>query len=165
MIENTTRYFAGDVQVHLGGYHADPTLDLTIPDAAPVVESITHDRAIAAATVRLEGKALASHGDKSRGVVMVGVSPRDEARVTSLFKAVESGVPLQATDSAAVLIGADLAGALDVRAGDELVLVGQAYDGSLSSARVPVRGVFRTKIDEYDASLVVMPLVAVREFL
>jgi ABC-type lipoprotein release transport system permease subunit len=165
MIENTTRYFAGDAQVHLSGYHADPTLDLTIPEAAPVVRAIAQDPAVVAATARLEGKALASHGDKSRGVVVVGVSPLEEGRVTSLFKAVENGSPLQPADSTGALIGADLAEALDTRAGDELVLVGQAYDGSLSSARVPVRGVFRTKIDEYDAYMAVMPLGAVREFL
>ena len=165
MVENTTRYFAGDAQVHLGGYHADPNLDLTIPEARPVVRAITRDRAVAAATVRLEGKALASHGDKSRGVLLVGVSPGDEERVTLLFKAVERGAPLRAADSTGALIGVDLAEALDVSAGGELVLVGQAYDGSLSSARVAVRGVFRTKIDEYDGYMAVMPLGAVREFL
>jgi putative ABC transport system permease protein len=165
MIENTTRYFSGDAQVHLGGYHADPNLDLTIPEAGPVVQAIAHDPAIAAVTLRLEGKALASHGDKSRGVIIVGVSPADEERVTSLFKAVESGVALRPADSTGALIGAELAEALEAQAGDELVLVSQAYDGSLSSARVPVRGVFHTKIDEYDASMAVMPLRAVREFL
>ena len=165
MVENTTRYFAGDAQVHLEGYHADQTLDLTIPEAAPVLEAITHDPDIVAATVRLDGKALASHGDKSRGITLAGVVPRDEARVTSLFNAVESGAPLHAADSTGALIGADLANALDARAGDEIVLVGQAYDGSLSSTRVLVRGVFRTKIDEYDGYMIVMPLGAVREFL
>ena len=165
MVENTTRYFAGDAQVHLVGYHDDPKLDLAIPDVAPVVRLIGRDPDVAAAAVRLEGSALASHGDKSRGVLLVGVSPEEEARVTSLFAAVEEGTALRAADSTGALIGVDLAAALGVHAGDELVLVGQAYDGSLSSARVPVRGVFRTKIDEYDAYTAVMPLVAVRDFL
>ena len=165
MVENTTRYFAGDVQVHLGGYHADPTLDLTIAEAAPVVQAVARDPDVAAAAVRLEGKALASHGDKSRGVLLAGVSPAEEERVSALFKAVETGRALRASDSTGALIGVDLADALDVRAGDELVLVGQGYDGSLSRARVPVRGVFRTKIDEYDSYMAVMPLGAVRQFL
>ena len=165
MVENTTRYFAGDAQVHLGGYHADPKLDLTIPEAGPVVQAIRHDPDVAAAAVRLEGGALASHGDKSRGVRLVGVSPGEEERVTSLFRAIEAGAPLRAADSTGALVGADLAEALDVRAGDELVLVGQAYDGSLASARVPIRGVFRTKIDEYDGYMAVMPLASVRDLL
>ena len=165
MVENTTRYFAGDAQVHLKGYHADPDLDRSIAEAGPVIDAVRRDPDVAAASVRLEGKALASHGDKSRGVALVGVSAADEGQVTSLFAAVESGAPLRPADSTGVLIGADLAAALDVRAGDELVLVGQAYDGSLSSARAPIRGVFRTKIDEYDGYIAVMPLGAVRSFL
>ena len=165
MIDNSTRYFASDVQVHVKGYHDDPSLDLAIGQAAPVIEAIGHDPDVAAATVRLEGRALASRGDKSRGVLVVGVSPRDEVRVSTLFKAVVAGEPLQADDSTGLLVGVKLAESLGLSVGDDVVLVGQAYDGSIASARVPVRGIFRTKIEEYDGYMAVMPLVAVREFL
>ena len=165
MIENTTRYYAGDLQVHLRGYHDNPDLDRAITGANALGVDIGHEPEIAGYAVRLEGKALASHGEKSRGVLLVGVSPNQETRVTSLFRAVETGAPLKAGDSTGALIGVDLAEALHLQAGGELVLVGQAYDGSLASARVPIRGVYRTKIDEYDGYMAVMPLVAVREFL
>ena len=165
MIENTTRYLASDVQVHIRGYHDDPSLDLAIAEATPVAQTIARDPDVVASAVRLEGKALASRGDKARGVLMVGVSPQEEARVTSLFKAVVRGTPLRPTDSTGVLVGVKLAESLGLGLGDELVLVGQAHDGSLSSARVPVRGIFRTNIDEYDGYVAVMPLGAVREFL
>ena len=36
MINNTTRYFAADAQVHLKGYHDDPSLDRAIA-AKPVI--------------------------------------------------------------------------------------------------------------------------------
>ena len=61
-------------------------------------------------------------------------------------------------------VGVKLAESLGLSVGDEVVLVGQAYDGSIASARAPVRGIFRTKINEYDGYVVVMPLGAVREF-
>ena len=165
MIENTTRYFASDVQVHLRGFHDDPTLDLAIENATPVIETVRADPAVAAATTRLEGRALASRGDKSRGVVVVGVAPGDETQVTDLFKAVADGSPLDADSKTGVLIGEKLADGLGLKVSDELVLVGQAYDGSVASGRIPVRGIFRTKIDELDGYVAVMPLEAVREFL
>lgn len=165
MIENSTRYFAGDVQVHAKGYHDDPSLDLAIGQAAPVMEPIEHDPDVVAATVRLEGRALASRGDKSRGVLVVGVSPRDEERVTTLFEAIVAGGPLRPEDSTGLLIGVKLAESLGLGVGDDVVLVGQAYDGSIASARVAVRGIFRTKIEEYDGYIAMMPLGAVREFL
>ena len=165
MVENTTRYLASDVQIHVKGYHDDPSLDFAMTDGTPLAEAIAHDPDVAASTIRLEGKALASRGDKSRGVLMMGVSPQDEARVTSIFKVVVTGAPLRATDSTGALIGVMLAESLGAGVGDELILVGQAYDGSLSSARVPVRGIFRTNIEQYDGYVAVMPLGAVREFL
>ena len=163
MVENTTRFFAGDVQVHLRGSHDDPSLDLTIAEAAPVLRAAREHPQVAAASVRLEGRALASRGDKSRGVVVAGVAPRDERRVTVLFDAIVDGGPL-AEGAPGVLVGEKLADALKLRPGEELVLVGQAYDGSMASGRFPVRGVFRTQIDELDGFVAVMPLEVVREF-
>ena len=165
MVENTTRYLASDVQVHVRGYHDDPSLDLAISEAAPVAQAVARDPDVDASAVRLEGKVLASRGEKARGILMVGVSPPDEARVTSLFDAIVAGAPLRSPDSTGGLIGVKLADALGLGVGDELVLIGQAYDGSLSSALVPVRGIFRTNIGEYDGYVAVMPLRAVREFL
>jgi ABC-type lipoprotein release transport system permease subunit len=163
MVENTTRLFAGDLQIHLAGYHDDPTLDLTISDATPALAAVREHPQVAAASVRLEGKALASRADKSRGVLVVGVAPEEEAQVTRLFDAVVEGSPLGG-DAAGVLVGEQLAEALGVRAGGDLVFVGQAYDGSVASGRFVVRGIFRTKIDELDGFVAVMPIDAVREF-
>ena len=160
MVENTTRYFAGDAQIHLKGYHDDPTFDLAMRDAARVLRAARSHPEAAAASLRLEGKALASRGDKSRGVTLAGVAPQDEARVTVLFKSIIEGQAL----GDGVLIGEKLAEALRVRAGEELVFLGQAYDGSVASARFSVRGVFRSKIDELDGFVAVTTLDAAREF-
>ena len=160
MVENTTRYFAGDAQIHLKGYHDDPTFDLAMRDAARVLRAARSHPEVAAASLRLEGKALASRGDKSRGVTLAGVAPQDEARVTVLFKSIIEGQAL----GDGVLIGEKLAEALRVRAGEELVFLGQAYGGSVASARFSVRGVFRSKIDELDGFVAVTTLDAAREF-
>jgi putative ABC transport system permease protein len=163
MIENSTRYLSGDMQVHLKGYHDDPTLDLTMSDATPVLQAVRQDAGVAAASLRMEGRALASRGDKSRGVMVVGVSPQAEPEVTVLFKAVTQGSALRDGEDG-VLIGEQLAETLGLRAGDELLLVGQAYDGSIASGRFPIRGVFRTRIDEIDGFVAVLPLETVRSF-
>lgn len=165
MVNNTTRYFAADVQLHLKGYHDDPSLDRAIEAGASLLDAVSADPAVAAATTRLETTVLASRADRSRGILAFGIDPVREARVTDLFKAVVDGHAFTGADDTGVLIGEGMAEALSLRAGDELVLVGQAYDGSVASARVPVRGVFRTKIDDLDGYVAVMPMAAMREFL
>lgn len=163
MVQNTTRYFAGDLQVHLRGYHDDPTPDRTLAPADTVLRAVGEHPAVQAAALRLSGKALASRGDKSRGIVLTGVALADEARVTVLFDALVDGGPLVENDPG-VLVGEKLAEALRVRAGDELVLIGQAFDGALASARVPVRGVYRSRIDELDGFNVITTLATARAF-
>lgn len=165
MVNNTTRYFAADVQVHLKGYHDDPSLDRAIDSGNRILDAVAADPAVAAATPRLETTVLASRADRSRGIVAVGVDAVREAAVTDLFKAVVDGRPLEAADERGVLLGEALAEALGLRAGDDLVLVGQAYDGSVASARMPVRVVFRTRIDDLDGYVAVMPMAAMRDFL
>ncbi|MEW6703609.1 MAG: ABC transporter permease [Pseudomonadota bacterium] len=164
MVENSTRYFAGDAQVHRKGYHSDPSLDLAFEDGARMLQQVKADPAVRSATLRLESTALASREDKSRGVMVVGVDLGTEPQVSDLFKAIVAGSPLAGEQDAAVLIGDQLAAALGARAGNELVLVGQTYDGSVASARLTVRGVYRTQIDELDGYVVVMPMAVVREF-
>jgi ABC-type lipoprotein release transport system permease subunit len=96
--------------------------------------------------------------------MVVGVSPREETQVTRLHDAVVAGTRLGGDADAGVLIGVQLAESLGLAAGDELLLIGQAYDGSVASGRYPVRGVFRTRIDELDGFVAVLPLEAVRSF-
>lgn len=165
MVENTTRYFAGDIQVHLKGYHDDPSLDRAIEDGARLLDRVRADPGVRAATLRLETTVLASRADRSRGVMAFGVDPADEAAVIDLFRAVVDGRPFASPDDGGVLIGERMAEALGARAGDEIVLVGQGYDGSVASARVPVRGVFQTRIDDLDGYVAVLPMAAMREFL
>lgn len=165
MVNNTTRYFAADAQVHLQGYHDDPSPDRAIEAGARVLELLRADPTVAAASPRLESTVLASRADRSRGIQIHGIDPAQEAQVTDLFKAVVEGRSFASADEAGVLIGEGMAEALALRAGDDLVLLGQAYDGSVASARVPVRGVFRTKIDDLDGYVALMPMAAMREFL
>ena len=54
MVNNTTRYFAADLQLHLKGYHDDPSLDRAIETGARLLDQVTADPSVVAATLRLE---------------------------------------------------------------------------------------------------------------
>lgn len=163
MVDNSTRYFAGDAQVHARGYQDDPGLDRAMDDPGTALDVAQRDPAVAAAAPRLEGTALASRGEKSRGVRLVGIDTVAEAKVTDLARVLVGGAALAPGD-AGVLVGSALARSLGVGPGQEIVLVGQGFDGSVAAARLAVRGVFRTRIDALDGWLVVAPMAAVREF-
>lgn len=163
MVDNSTRYFTGDAQLHARGYQDDPGPERVMEDAGPVLDVARLDPAVVAATPRLEGTALASSGEKARGVRLVGVDPATEAAVSDLDETVVDGAALAAGEPG-VLVGSALARTLVVAPGQEIVLVGQGFDGSVAAVRLPVRGVFRTRVDALDGRLVLAPMDAVREF-
>lgn len=163
MAENSTRYLAGHLQIHRSGYHEQRTLDLLLEQSGNTVRRLRALPHVVAVTQRLEGSALLSLGDKSRGVMVVGVDPDQEPRVTTLTQAVRAGRYLRAADGNAILLGASAAAALKAQVGSEVVLVTQAADGSVGAGRYRVEGIFNTKMDMLDGNYVFLPLATAQE--
>lgn len=163
MIENSTRYLAGHVQVHRSGYHDNQSLDLIIDDPQPVQAALAGQAHVLAAARRLEGMALASLGDKSRGVMILGVDPQQEIRVTTLHQTIVSGTYLQNDTAQEILLGDKAALSLGAVVGSEIVLLTQAADGSVGAAKYTVRGIFDARMDMIDGTVVIMPLKAAQQ--
>ncbi|MBI3898876.1 MAG: ABC transporter permease [Gammaproteobacteria bacterium] len=166
MVDNITGYLTGHLQVHQRGYHDDPTLDLTFARADELMRRFdTRGGTIAAIAPRIETQALASGPEKTRGVMVLGIDPARERRVTTLFRALKDGEYLDAADRQGAVLGERTAAILGVKVGGEVALVTQAADGSIGAARFRVRGIYRSGIDVIDASFIVVTLAAVQELL
>lgn len=163
MIDNSTRYLSGHLQVHRQGYHDDQSLDRMLGDGAQVAARVGQVARTSLVSRRLEGSALASLADKSRGVVVLGIDPASERRVTTLAETIQDGRFLLPGETDGVVVGFRIAEALGVKVGNELVLVTQAADGSVGAARYRVRGIFRSRMDMLDGTYVLMPLAAAQE--
>lgn len=163
MIENSTRYLSGHVQVHRSGYHEERTLDLLLGDADRIVAALARQPAVTAVTSRMEGNAILSLGDKSRGMMVVGVDPVQERKVSTLFETVRAGRFLRAGDGDVVVLGDSAARALGAVIGSDVALVTQGADGSVGAARYRVIGIFNTKMDMIDGVVVFLPLAAAQQ--
>jgi lipoprotein-releasing system permease protein len=107
-------------------------------------------------------RGLLGRGDTLRGVVLRGVSPADEPEVVPLAARLRSG-PLQALQPGArqIVLGAELARELQVKAGDAVVVVSGAgaSDGDTALPRhhgFTVAGVFDSGHHEYDSTLALL---------
>lgn len=163
MVENSTRYLSGDVQLHRAGYHDDQTLDLLLDGAERRDRELAALPEVAAVARRLEGSALMSSGDQSRGVMVVGIDVAHETQVTTIDRTLSRGRFLTPTDADAVVLGRLAASALKVDVGGEVVLVTQAADGSIGANRYRVVGIFDTRMDAIDGVYIFLPLVAAQE--
>ena len=138
----------GDIQIHAEGYRDDPDLYNRIDNTADLVNKL--QQVGFHATQRIYGFGLAAAGSTSAGVQMRGVNLKNEATVTQVHKHVMQGQWLADSDPMGVVIGRKLARTLGVRPGDEVIIIGQATDGSMANDLYTVRGILKSIGEEVD---------------
>jgi len=138
----------GDIQIHAEGYRDDPDLYNRIDNTAGLVNKL--QQAGFHATQRIYGFGLAAAGSTSAGVQMRGINLKNEATVTQVHKHVMQGQWLADSDPMGVVIGRKLARTLGVRPGDEVIIIGQATDGSMANDLYMVRGILKSIGEEVD---------------
>ena len=138
----------GDIQIHAEGYRDDPDLYNRIDNTADLVNKL--QQAGFHATQRIYGFGLAAAGSTSAGVQMRGVNLKNEATVTQVHKHVMQGQWLSDSDPMGVVIGRKLARTLGVRPGNEVIIIGQATDGSMANDLYTVRGILKSIGEEVD---------------
>lgn len=138
----------GDIQIHAEGYRDDPDLYNRIDNTADLVNKL--QQAGFHATQRIYGFGLAAAGSTSAGVQMRGVNLKNEATVTQVHKHVMQGQWLSDSDPIGVVIGKKLARTLGVRPGNEVIIIGQATDGSMANDLYTVRGILKSIGEEVD---------------
>ncbi len=91
-------------------------------------------------------------------MLVVGIDPGNEPRVSTLDQLIREGSFLSKGDSGKALAGKLLARYLKTDIGDELTLLGQGKDGSIAATLVTVRGIYSSGMDDFDRSALQIPL-------
>ena len=153
----------GDMQIHAEGYRDDPDLYKRIDNASDLVKRLQQAGFHAAQRVYSFG--LAAAGSASAGVQLRGIDLTNEATVTQIHKHVMQGNWLADTDPKGVVIGRKLGRTLNVKPGDEVVIIGQATDGSMANDLYTVRGILKSIGEEVDRAGFFMVERAFRELM
>jgi ABC-type lipoprotein release transport system permease subunit len=140
--KNAIAMDTGQFQVHTPGYRDDPDLYKRIENEKELLAAI--DAKGYKASPRLYGYGLAAAGASSAGVMLRGVSIAQEKEVTEINRHLLEGSWLSDIDPAGVVIGRRLARVLGVKTGSEVVIVGQAADGSMANELYLVRGILKS---------------------
>jgi len=145
--------------------HATVTgLGDSMRDWEPVAERAAENDEVIGAAPYVEGQAMLVNAGRSTGVLVRGVLPATEGRVSELNERLESGGPLDDSLIAGqfgVLLGADLAAHLGAITGDKVMLITpEASVTPLGFAprvkRFVVTGVFRFGMYQFDRNLAVI---------
>jgi ABC-type lipoprotein release transport system permease subunit len=163
MIENAIGNFTGYVQVHQKDYWNDKTIDNGIVVTDTLIREILSVKDVEGINLRLEGFSLASHGNKTKGALVMGVEPQKADDMLKLNDKIISGKYIQAKDSA-IVMGSKLAEYLHLTVGDTLVLLGQGHWGQSAIGAFPVKGIVKMPTPDLNRQIVLMPLSLAQNF-
>ncbi|HUX54453.1 MAG TPA: ABC transporter permease [Williamwhitmania sp.] len=163
MIDSVVHSYTGHIQVHAKGYWDDKTLDNSFAASDSLVHAIASVPGITLVVPRLESFALASFRSKTKGVMVVGIDPPLENKLTNLSHHIVKGSWLTPSDNG-VALGQTLANYLDVNVGDTLVLMSVGYQGMSAANLFPVRAILKLPAPEMDNSFVFITLSQAQSF-
>ncbi len=158
MINTSVKISTGHLQIQAEKYQEKKNIRFVIPDPQTIAEIVAKIPEVEAYTFRGQAFSLISSEDRTYGVVVTGINPQREAKVSRLKKLVREGNFLSANDVNQAVVGRLLAKNLRVTIGDELTVLGQGRDGSIAATVVQVKGIFSSGIDEFDRSTLQIPL-------
>jgi putative ABC transport system permease protein len=165
MVENSTRYMTGHVQLERAGFRKDLAPELAIAEPQRLLQQVREVPNVAAATPRVQAQALASSASKSEGILLVGVDPDAERKVTFIHDTIVDGRAIEPGADREIMIGRRLAEKLRVRLGEKIVVMAQAADGELGSAAYRVSGIFATESSAFDGVVAFVTLPAAQSLL
>jgi ABC-type lipoprotein release transport system permease subunit len=159
-IRNST----GFIQIHGQGYWEDKIIDNTLEVTPELDKIIKSDPNVTDAIPRLESFALASSGNLTKGVALIGTLPEMEDKITNLKSRVLKGNYFENESDQGLLVAEDLAKFLQLDIGDTVVLISQGYHGLSAAGEFQVRGLLHFPFPEMNKQLIYMTLEASQYF-
>jgi putative ABC transport system permease protein len=161
MIENVVRFYAGHAQIQHADFPNHESINNSFVPSDSLLSHLHKIPGLEQVVPLLESFALASSGNKTEGIMVLGVDPEKEDRMTELSTKIIKGSYFK--DHGA-LVGKELAQNLGLSAGDTLVMISQGYHGVSAFGKYPVTGIFSQPNPELNRRLVYLPLEEAQYF-
>jgi len=160
IVKNTTGY----LQIQDALYHDEPSMDHALEygdEVKRVVEKYSGE--ITYTVPRIQGFSLAAKDIGSRGVMVTGIDPQKEDRMSDLSSKLIEGEMFTSDDDYAVL-AAGLANQLEVAIGDSVILLGQGFQGMTAVGKYKIGGIVEFVLPEQNNTMVYLPLRTAQEY-
>ncbi|MBN1498168.1 MAG: ABC transporter permease [Spirochaetes bacterium] len=159
MLDNSISTKLGHLVVHKKGFFENMKLETNFYPDQRILRAMKSDPDIVASAPRVKAFAMIRTGESSRGLIVLGVYPELEKKVSKMNEytlADEGGSFLDDPDANEIMISKSLAEKLDVLVGDKIVLILQDSKSEMAGVGLTVRGLFQTPVADYDNSVAYM---------
>lgn len=162
-LDNATRFYSGYLQLQHPEFADNQSIDKLLPADSTFSQKVHSISGLSHVVPRLESFALGASASRSKGVVVMGVSPQLEDEYSGLADKITQGRFFSSDDEIGSVIGSGLADYLGLALGDSLVLYGQGYHGVTAAGLYPVVGIVHFPVGQLDQRMVYLPLQAAQQ--
>jgi len=163
VVDSFTRTNLGHIQIHEKDYLDRPALYRTVNDLPQISRLLAGLPEVEAWAPRCYAAGLASLGDRTSGVQVIGIDPERENGASRFNKKIKQGRVFRPDSYKEVILGAGLAKYLKARPGDEVVIVSQAADGSIANDAYRLVGLLDSGSPDSDRIAFYLPLKTAQE--
>lgn len=163
MKKNAVESYSGYFQIHKKGYWDDKNINAVFAMPNDSIAKLGADSRIKVIIPRLESFSLVSSGNISKGVIVMGIDPVKENKMTKIKTYLKEGSFIKSTDNE-VLVAGDLAKFLNVKENDTLVLYATGYHGATAAGLYPVKGILKLPVPEMNRNTLYMPIATAQKF-
>jgi putative ABC transport system permease protein len=164
MLDNFQQAIIGSLQIHHEGFFKKPELSGYIRNPQRVVDALQQSE-ITNYSRRLESFGLAASDETTEGIMLIGLDPLTEGRVTELEKRIGIGRFLQPDDSYSLILGATTANNLKVKLGDNVIIVGYDRYGVMVAESFTLIGIITSGEMGLDRGMALTSLQTLQEMV
>lgn len=163
MTRGVVNMYTGYAQIHLNGYWDDQTLDNVMPYRESFKDSLLKIDGVKSVIPRLEGFALSSYVDKTKGTLVIGANPEKEKEILKIEELLFDGEVISSTDNQ-IMVSEGLADYYKMSVNDTLVLLGQGYHGMSAAGKYAVKGIIKFRNPTLNQNTVIMSIPTAQWF-
>ncbi len=165
MVDNTINTALGHVAIHRKGFRTNIKLEYRFIPERRTITAIDREDRILAHAPRLATKGILRSGEGARGVLIRGIDPEKEKRVSKIYDYTlkREGHYLGDPASDDILISKTLAEKLDVYRGDRVVLMFQDRNNEIVGTGFRVSGFFESPMGNFDKGVVFVGITKLQQ--
>lgn len=158
MKENAVESYSGYLQIQQKEYWDDKNINNSMTFDSKLAADLEKDDRVKVIIPRLESFSLASSGESTKGVVVMGIDPDKEDEMTQVKSYLQSGTFIESQDKS-IMLAEGLAQFLGIGVNDTLVLFSSGYHGTTAAGLYPVKGILKLPTPEMNRSTVYLPIL------
>lgn len=149
-IDSAIKNETASLQLHNPAYLEESDIKNNIENPKKFIQYIEKLPEVKGITDRLKSTGMISTAYASTGLVINGIYPDKEIKVTQLFNSMMAGEYLNESDQIPIIIGRKLAKKLNAEVGDKLILSVPEIEGDIAYGAFILKGIYDTQNDMFD---------------